>query len=152
MPSQLSRVVRVFHLRAFEAEVQPGSIVRLLYKRQVEEVSARLSVALQGVNAQGEIIWLHHEQTVSWLKGPCGLAASAISAAMTVEHELVLDYLEKKGYGVRTGSDYALPRSLVPLAGRFECVRWINERQDAWRVEAADVQPVAAMTTETCPV
>lgn len=142
-----TRIVRVTSLKVFIDEVpaypDPDGqkpVVRLL-NRQVEgQHSAALLLALQGINAAGEIVWLCEGHTVSWLYGkPFGQAAECVYAAMRDLETIVHQCLVSRGYAVREG-DYGLPEDIKPLAASFECAKWVRMGEYDWKVGSAESQ------------
>ncbi|MBI3764146.1 MAG: hypothetical protein HY260_20080 [Chloroflexi bacterium] len=142
-------VVRVGSLAAFRVEVPPPALVRLSLTEQWRDVHAgkmiipnkHIMLSLQGVNANGEIAWLTHGLDVHWGQNePAFPRDRDAYQGMDKERDIVRSHLESLGYEVREG-DYALPKSLLPLNGRFECVQW---RRDGERIV---VEPAEYQTT-----
>lgn len=138
-----TRVIRVTSLQQFTREVPSVSpadrqaIVRLVNRQTEGHHSAALMLSLQGVNADGEIVWLCEGHTVSWLHGrPFGRAAESIYACMDALATIVRAHLSSLGYDVRSG-DYALPDALQPLSASFECARWVRRAVHDWQVVTA---------------
>jgi hypothetical protein len=132
-----SRIVRVPSLAAFMQEVPPAdgkpAVVRLAASESALPQNGKgsiprksIGVSLQGINTQGEIVWLQEGHIIVWLAdGPgFGVDRSIYDGVMALK-DIVRDHLVSLGYDVHDG-DYALPSNLQPLNARFECARWVK--------------------------
>lgn len=136
MDDKTPRVVRVTTLKDFQKEV-PSGLVRLLSSKwQLPPYTGlpivRFSLSLQGINPQGEIVWLteiHDVITDYEGKGVDPQNVSIINGMLRLA-DIVRDTLIAQGYDVRDG-DYGVPINIEPLQAHFECARWVklNERE-----------------------
>jgi hypothetical protein len=149
------QVVQVPTLAEFQAEVPVGNDGSPVVRLNISESwvpgqipQKRVNVDLYGVNGQGEIVWLHDSHLVLWAQNkPMFGRDTAIYEGMGQMYDLVKAYLKEQGYEVR-GGRYGIPNSIDPLRGAFECVRWVKEGEESFRVEAATSAGVGAQTVE----
>ncbi len=141
-----NHVIRVPSLAAFVREVPPingkAAVVRLAASESflpqrgkvVGVPRKQVGLSLQGINAQGEVVWLHESHIVMWLPdGPgFGVDRSIYDGVMALK-DIVHEHLLSLGYDVRDG-DYALPMNLQPLNARFECAKWVKVSEQELRV------------------
>ena len=138
-----NRVLRVPSLAAFTQEVPPANgkqaVVRLtatesflpLGKTAIPRKNVGLS--LQGVNAEGDVVWLAESHVIIWMPdGPGFEDDRSIYAGITDLKDIVRNHLKSIGYEVREG-DYALPRGIQPLNAHFECARWVKLDDRRWQ-------------------
>ena len=140
-----TRVLRVPSLAAFVQEIPPvngkAAVVRLnavesfLPNGKTAIPRKSIGLSLQGVNDQGEIVWLHESHIIIWMPdGPGFTDDRSIYAGLPVLRDIVCTHLQKLGYDVRAG-DYALPASVQPLNARFECAKWVKAGAQLWQPE-----------------
>jgi hypothetical protein len=140
-----TRILRVPTLAAFVQEIPPvngkPAVVRLnavesfLPNGKTAIPRKAVGLSLQGVNDQGEIVWLHESHVIVWMPDGPGLADDrSIYAGLPVLRDIVRTHLQTLGYDVRAG-DYALPASVQPLNARFECARWVKAGEQQWQPE-----------------
>ena len=140
-----TRVLRVPSLAAFVQEIPPlnskPAVVRLnavesfLPNGKTAIPRKTIGLSLQGVNAQGELVWLYEGHVIIWMPdGPGFTDDRSIYAGLPVLRDIVRGRLRSLGYDVRDG-DYALPASVEPLNARFECARWIKAGEQRWQPE-----------------
>ena len=139
MDDKTVRVVRVTTLKDFQKEV-PSGVVRLLSSK-VRLLSqalpqCRFSLSLQGVNAQGEIVWLNetHDAMTDYEGKGFGPDNASIIEGTLVLAGIVRDTLIAQGYDVRDG-DYGLPDTIKSLRAYFECAEWKKVGEYEWKVE-----------------
>ncbi len=146
MKTNRTRCVRVPSLAAFVQEIPPvngkPAVVRLnatesfLPNGKTAIPRKTIGLSLQGVNDQGEIVWLHENHTIIWMPDGPGFADDrSIYAGLPVLRDIVRAHLAALGYDVRDG-DYALPPSVQPLSARFECARWVKADEQTWQPQA----------------
>ena len=131
-------VVRVTTLKDFQKEVPSGTVRLLSSKYQISAQplpTIRFSLSLQGVNAQGEIVWLNesHAVMVGYDGKGFGPDNASIIAGMSRLAEIARDVLIAQGHDVRD-SDYGLPDSIKPLKAHFECAEWKKVGEREWEV------------------
>jgi hypothetical protein len=145
-----TRVLRVPSLAAFVREIPPAgdtpaaaAVVRLnavetfLPNGKTAIPRKAIGLSLQGVNAQGELVWLYEGHVIVWMPDGPGFGDDrSIYAGLPVLRDIVRAHLVSLGYDVREG-DYALPASVQPLNARFECARWIKTSEQQWQPESA---------------
>jgi hypothetical protein len=97
-----------------------------------------VGLSLQGVNAQGELVWLYEgHHVIIWMPDGPGFGDDrSIYAGLPVLRDIVRSHLQSLGYDVRAG-DYALPAGVQPLNARFECARWVKTGEQQWQPEPA---------------
>lgn len=141
-----NRIIRVPSLAAFVQEIPPvngkPAVVRLNATESFVQGSKsavprkNVGLSLQGVNEQGELIWLHEAHVVIWMPDGPGFADDrSIYAGLPVLRDIVRAHLLALGYEVRDG-DYALPAGIQPLSARFECARWVKAGEHNWQPQA----------------
>ncbi len=151
-------VVQVGNLAEFLAEVPPllqlygmeeeANCVRLCTtsratsrkygggKHLFDVPAVEMQINLQGVNAQGEIVWLMWQYVGEWIgqdHAAMNPKGTSVFKLLPTAEQLIRDWLTAKGYEVR-GGQYALPKSVTLLRGVFECLAWIEDA-DAYNVE-----------------
>jgi hypothetical protein len=140
-----NRVLRVPSLAAFVQEIPPvngkPAVVRLnatesfVPNGKTAIPRKAIGLSLQGVNEQGELVWLHESHLIIWMPDGPGFADDrSIYAGLPVLRDIVRAHLQGLGYDVRDG-DYALPPSVQPLSARFECARWVKVGEQTWQPE-----------------
>ena len=140
-----TRVLRVPSLAAFVQEIPPvngkPAVVRLnavesfLQGGKTAIPRKSVGLSLQGVNLQGELVWLYEGHVIVWMPDGPGFGDDrSIYAGLPVLRNIVRSHLQSLGYDVREG-DYALPASVQPLNARFECARWIKTGEQQWQPE-----------------
>jgi hypothetical protein len=146
-----TRVLRVPSLAAFVQEIPPAngkpSVVRLnavesfLPNGKTAIPRKSVGLSLQGVNDQGELVWLFEGHVIVWMPDGPGFGDDrSIYAGLPVLRDIVRAHLQSLGYDVRAG-DYALPASVQPLNARFECARWVKTDEQQWQPQPV-VEPV----------
>ncbi len=125
-------LINVTTLAHFGQEVEPGNTVRLQLSQRRMGTSGsplrRCTLSLQGVNAQGQLMWLAENVDIGL--SPDGYtpwtdrdtALMEIMRARTWE-TLVTNCLTDLGYTVRAGN-HVIPTDYEPVYGNFECVAW----------------------------
>ena len=140
-----TRVLRVPSLSAFVQEIPPvngkPAVVRLnavesfLPNGKTAMPRKTIGLSLQGVNDQGELVWLYEGHVIIWMPdGPGFTDDRSIYAGLPVLREIVRAHLLGLGYDVREG-DYALPEEVQPLSARFECAKWVKAGDQRWQPE-----------------
>ncbi len=140
-----TRILRVPSLAAFIQEIPPvngkPTVVRLnavesfLPNGKTAIPRKTIGLSLQGVNAQGELVWLYEGHVIVWMPDGPGFGDDrSIYAGLPVLRDIVRNHLQALGYDVRDG-DYALPASVQPLNARFECARWVKVSHQQWQPE-----------------
>lgn len=140
-----NRVLRVPSLAAFVQEIPPvngkPAVVRLnavesfLPNGKTAMPRKTIGLSLQGVNDQGELVWLYEGHVIIWMPdGPGFTDDRSIYAGLPVLREIVRAHLLGLGYDVREG-DYALPEEVQPLSARFECAKWVKAADQRWQPE-----------------
>jgi len=140
-----TRVLRVPSLSAFVQEIPPvngkPAVVRLnavesfLPNGKTAMPRKTIGLSLQGVNDQGELVWLYEGHVIIWMPDGPGFADDrSIYAGLPVLREIVRAHLLGLGYDVREG-DYALPEEVQPLSARFECAKWVKAGDQRWQPE-----------------
>jgi len=148
MDGQFSRVVQMGTLTAFWEQAgipsKPGAVIvcePVLYLMLSESWAKGdlprkdVSLDLFGLNKGQEIVWLHYSYQVMWGQNePAFERDASIYEGLQKMLALVKGYLEGLGYRVRPGR-YAVPDSIKPMRGNFECVRWVKDGESSFRVE-----------------
>ena len=153
----MTTVIRVGNLEEFTAEIPipaPGTmtsslthspVVRLsLTEQLVNHANGSLpskivSLHLQALNDQGQVIWLMEEHRLGWTyDGPLSSIEGSIYAGMKALRDIVANHLRAQGYDVRAGS-FALPKSVQPVSGHFECATWRKVGDDSFDVVVPDL-------------
>ncbi|MCC6190656.1 MAG: hypothetical protein IT318_16625 [Anaerolineales bacterium] len=120
-----NRILRVPSLAAFVQEIPPvkgtpaaAAVVRLNASESFVPNGKTaiprkiVGLSLQGVNAQGEIVWLHEGHVIIWMPdGPGFTDDRSVYAGLPILRDIVRAHLAALGYDVRDG-DYALPPSV----------------------------------------
>ncbi|MFP4344268.1 MAG: hypothetical protein ACLFU8_06230 [Anaerolineales bacterium] len=130
--SKGTRVVKVGTLRAFETEVDHGSVVRLMSSSQSESAFDRmLYLDLYGVTRDDEIVWLHRQvRIMTGTNGePLDGKSRAVNEQWSTYGQMVRVYLKTLGYEVRTDTSYGISQDILPYNGHFECVAWDPQGQ-----------------------
>jgi len=137
------RVARVTTIADFMREIpardeERAPVVRLLgFRREsAASFSAQACLSLQGVNPDGEFVWLAEPHSLDWADGqPFDKISASIAQGVSDLEDQVRSYLTARGYSVRTG-DYALPEYLKPLGGHFECSSWVRAADGTYSVRS----------------
>ena len=123
-------VILANNLEGFTTEVPVPAIVRLnLTEREIPAKMVpllRVSLDLQGLTDQGEVVWLHWHVDLQRLVGRNEFWTprdTMIYEQLKTMREMIRDHLKALGYEVRDGC-YGLPKSIEPVNGIFECVYW----------------------------
>lgn len=126
----MDRIVKMGNLAEFKAELPPGSLLRLscvTSTRRGTSVSFQaLNLDLQGINSQGELVWLHDEVEYQLTPGhdePWTPEGQRLRAAWPEYYALVKAHLAALGYQI-SGGLYGTADAIRPLRGEFECVQW----------------------------
>ena len=158
-------LINVTTLANFVQEVAPGNIVRLQLsqRRMGSSVSPirRCTLSLQGVNAQGHLVWLAENVDIGLSPDGYTPWTDRDTALMDIMRErtwetLVAACLTALGYEVRPGN-HVIPTGYEPVYGQFECVIWRTGDPEAGEparvLEAAPFPDPARPTTypDTCP-
>lgn len=147
----MERIIQVGTLSAFCAEVPAPGPVRLNMTEQAGSSNGRLPIpykdielSLQGVNAQGEIVWLMWSYRLQFPDQEfMNSKGHAVYRLMPDLLARVETWLAGHGYTVLSGR-YALPRNVTTMRGYFECVRFVREGE-GYRLEAGDEAPKPRM-------
>lgn len=137
------RVIQIGTLAAFIAEVPCGPVrLNLTARNGVSDGRFQiphtdLELSLQGINSRDEIVWLMWSYRVSFpgeeFMNPKG---HAIYRLMPDMRDRVEAWLIARGYEVLSGQ-YALPANVSPIRGSFECVKFVPNGDDGYRLEEA---------------
>ena len=138
-----TRILRVPSLATFVQEIPPvngkPAVVRLnatesfLPNGKSAIPRKTIGLSLQGVNGEGELVWLYEGHLIIWMPDGPGFADDrSIYAGLPVLRNIVRGHLQALGYDVREG-DYALPASVEPLNARFECAHWVKLDDRHWQ-------------------
>jgi hypothetical protein len=96
------------------------------YSGQLQIPGKVVELSLQGTNPRNEIVWLMWSFDFSFPDDEfMNRSGHSIYRQMPMMHNRVTDWLQDKGYQV-LGGRYALPKSIAPLQGRFECIKWVK--------------------------
>jgi uncharacterized protein YndB with AHSA1/START domain len=152
-------ILLVNDLASFTQEVPPGKVrlnltERLTFTGEYHIPRKNVFLSLQGVNPEGEIVWLMDTWTISVRPGggnestwiPWTPKEQSLYEGATQAHRLVREYLAELNYDVRNGQ-YGIPKNIEPTRGEFECFRWIkNDDGETYHVER--VSPVEKESTD----
>ena len=145
----MERIVQVGSLAAFCAEVPAAVLVgehtnqvhlNLTERGGVTEGRLRipykdLELSLQGINARDEIVWLMWSYRFDFpddeFMNRRGHSAYKLAPDVRI---MVAAWLTDRGYEVLSGQ-YALPKDIPLLRGSFECVRFIQDGDEGYRLE-----------------
>ncbi|HNT77285.1 MAG TPA: hypothetical protein PKH77_19910 [Anaerolineae bacterium] len=131
-------LINVTTLADFCQEVEPGNVVRLqLSQRRIGSgVSPirRCTLSLQGVNAQGQLVWLAENVDITLSPDGHSPWTDRDTALMDIMRERgwetrVALCLTNLGYAVRAGN-HVVPTGYEPVYGQFECVAWRKSDPD----------------------
>lgn len=139
----MTPVVIITSLKDFETELPPPARVRLglTSKEKASEgpVYQEIMLNLQGINPQGEVVWLFYSQTAT--KGSAARddyfppSQATIMSGMREIVEHLRSYLTGKGYEVRAGhAQRGLAENVKPVRGVLEPVRWHKQADGGYRV------------------
>lgn len=150
-------VLLVNDLAGFVAEVPPGKVrlnmtEKLSFTGRYHIPQKDIFLNLQGVNPEGEIVWLVDNWTVSVRPGgpgeppwiPWTPREQSLYDNFREAHRLVHEHLTALGYDVRDGQ-YALPKTIQPVTGIFECLHWHKQDDDTYRVELRSSPPATCV-------
>ncbi len=146
-------ILLVNDLASFTQEVPSGKVrlnltERLTFTGKYHIPHKNVFLSLQGVNAEGEIVWLMDTWTISVRPGggnepawiPWTPKEQSLYEGASQAHHLVREYLTGLNYDVRDGQ-YGIPKNVEPMRGKFECLRWVkNNDGETYHVER--VSPV----------
>lgn len=136
------RIVQVSNLAEFVQEVptplhiagadEPNT-VRLMLTEVARSSKDKFNIplndielSLQGINARNEVVWLMWNYTLSFPGDEfMNRQGNSIYRQMPRLYEIVTNWLTAHGYQV-SGGRYALPKSIIPLRGTFECAKWVK--------------------------
>ena len=137
----MERIVQVGSLAAFCAEVPAAQVhLNLTERGGVTEGRLRipykdLELSLQGINARDEIVWLMWSYRFDFpddeLMNRRGHSAYKLAPDVRI---MVAAWLTDRGYEVLSGQ-YALPEDIGLLQGSFECVRFVQDGDEGYRLE-----------------
>ena len=139
----MERIVQVGSLVEFCAEVPAAGPVRLnLTERIGVTEEGRLQIphknvelSLQGINARDEIVWLMWSYRIDFPDDEFMNRKGHSVYQLTPDLKaMVAAWLTGHGYEVLSGQ-YALPKDIPLLRGSFECVRFIQDGDEGYRLE-----------------
>ena len=98
-----------------------------------------IELLLQGVNAQNEIVCLMWNYIFDFPDDEfMNRKGYSLYKLMPDVEDMVGAWLISHGYSVR-GGRYAMPKSLMPLRGHFECVRFVSGGdEEGYRLESVE--------------
>jgi len=143
----MERIVQVGTLAAFRAEVPAigGPPVRLNQTERSDVTDGRFQIpykeielSLQGINARDEIVWLMWSYRFDFPGDEfMNRKGHSVYQLMPDMRTMVETWLRERYYEVMSGQ-YALPKNIVLMRGSFECVRFVQDGDEGYRLEAVE--------------
>lgn len=138
-------VVQIGTLAEFCAEIPSAGPVRLNLTERSDVTDGRFQIpykeivlSLQGINPRNEIIWLVWSYRFDFPDDEfMNRKGNSVYRLMPDMRAMVETWLRERTYEVLTGQ-YALPNDVSLMRGSFECVRFVQDGDEGYRLEAVE--------------